>query len=234
MGIIKGRSGIPAEWIEPIGEQIKTVAINPFRVHPPDTLAELTDRVIHCKEQLDLVNPTVLRLTDGETVLDNELLERLGSGALLAEQSRKKSSRTMTIALSYGNLFITFEKSPVMAPGETQEITLAFAECRHENSVVQVEWQLPESWQFEEGSVHQMMGYYDNLRYLKVHLTAGEFLNALEYIPIKITVSNRNYPEFRVVPFQREGAVVAHNKGQYPPYWPFHDRIQRSHVASNC
>ena len=129
----------------------------------------------------------------------------------------------MTIPLSYGNLYITFEKSPIMAPGETQEITLSFAECRHENSVVQVEWQLPESWHFAEGSVHQLMGYFDNIRNLKVHLTAGEFLSTFEYIPIKITVSNRNYPEYRVVPMQREGAVIAYNKPPHTPFWPFHD-----------
>ena len=87
-----------------------------------------------------------------------------------------------------------------------------FEQSRHENSVVQMEWQLPEGWSFAEGPVHQIMGYYDSRISLKVHLTAGEFASSMVHIPVIITLSERNYPTYITVPFQREGTVEANWK----------------------
>ena len=209
LGIINGRSGIPKEWIEPIGEKIVTCSINPFRISPPATLGELTERVIRVKKMADMENPTIVRLTDDATVLDPEIVDRLADGAASMKRLLERSSSRLTIPLSYGVFAVDFAESPIMAPGETQELTVSFSESRHENCAFQVEWLLPEGWSIAEGNSQQLMGYYDGLRSLKIHLTAGEFDSTFVHIPVKFTVSNRMYPVFGVVTFERAGAVEA-------------------------
>lgn len=212
LGIMKGRSGIPQEWIEPIGETIVTISFTTLRIEPPRTLSELTDRVIACKKIMDQEDPTLLRLTDGETVIEDEMVRRLSDGDTALYRLTHRSSCTLEFPLPFGMLSVNYGTSPVTKPGDTQEITLMFEQSRHENSVVQMEWQLPEGWSFAEGPVHQIMGYYDSRISLKVHLTAGDFASSMVHIPVIITLSERNYPTYITVPFQREGTVEANWK----------------------
>ncbi|UKI32266.1 MAG: ADP-ribosylglycohydrolase family protein [Lentisphaeria bacterium] len=92
LGIVKGRSGIPAEWIEPIGETIRTVAIDPFHAEAPADLDELTERVIRCAEETQMVNPTLPRLTDGPTTISEKLRASLLSGEQVERRLWHKSS----------------------------------------------------------------------------------------------------------------------------------------------
>lgn len=65
LGIISGRKNLPQKWIDPIGNAIRTVAVQNYQLYVPATLEELTDRVIHAKVQVERENPTLPRLTTG-------------------------------------------------------------------------------------------------------------------------------------------------------------------------
>ena len=212
LGIIKGRSGIPKEWIEPIGESIQTIAVNSAGSYPPFpvTLDELTDRVIACKRHADATNPSLVRLTDGETTISAEHLEHLASGDLVKQNVLSKSSRAMEIETPWGILEIEFEKSPIVAPGESQCLTLRFKAGYFLNSMLQVKWQLPESWSIAEGSIQALLGYATQFSELKITLTAGEFPDGyLCHIPLLLTLNTQNYPAAGFVTFQRAGALAS-------------------------
>ena len=212
LGIIKGRSGIPKEWIEPIGESIQTVAVNTAGSYPkfPVTLDELTDRVLACKRYADATNPSLVRLTDGETTISAEHLERLTDGKKVELNVLSKSSRAMDIETPWGILEIEFEKSPVVAPGESQQLTLRFKAGYFLNSMLQVKWQLPEGWSIAEGDTQAVLGYATQFSELKITLTAGEFEDGyLCHIPLLFTLNTQNYPAAGFVTFQRAGTLAS-------------------------
>ena len=210
LGIIKGRSGIPKEWIEPIGESIQTVAVNTAGSYPkfPVTLDELTDRVLACKRYADAANPTLVRLTDGETTISTEHLERLDTGKKVETNVLSKSSRAMELPTPWGNLEIEFEKSPVVTPGETQQLTLRFRSGYYLNSILQVHWQLPAGWSIAEGDTQALLGYVTLFSETKITLTAGDFNDGfLCHIPLHFSLNTQNYPAAGFVTFQRAGVM---------------------------
>ncbi len=226
LGIINGRTGIPKEWIEPIGEAIKTVAIDPFHADAPATLDELTDRVVACKRIADLANPTLMRLTDGETVVDEALLARLADGSETVKRVLSKSSKYLTFEFPFGFFGIDFEKSPVIVPGESQELALEFFGGTHDDQTFSIEWHLPEGWSIAEGTEQRFMTYVGGRRKVTVTITAGEFSGAFEYIPVTFRLSGRSYPVYGTVPFQRAGVMGANGRyGVYQDYWDRRNQI---------
>lgn len=226
LGIMKGRSGIPKEWCEPIGETIKTVAIAPYRADAPLTLGMLTKRVIVCKKIADQENHTLVRLTDGATVIDDEVRKRLYDGSDCVKRILSKSSKRLNIPLPYGMFSVEFEKSPVVAPGQTQKLMLKFSGCKHDNQVFSVEWLLPEGWSIAEGNIQQFMTYPGLCRSQTVSLTVGDFAGMM-HIPVIFRVSGRNYPVYGVVTMQREGIAAVNGSELYQEYW---DRIKRKYA----
>lgn len=223
LGIMKGRSGIPEEWCEPIGETIKTVAIAPFHADAPATLGELTDRVIACKKIADLENPTLIRLTDGATAIGDDVRNRLYDGSECAKRVLSKSSKCLEIPLPFGIFSVEFEKSPVIVPGETQKLTLAFAGCPHDNQVLSAEWLLPDGWSFAGGNLQQFMTYTGGRREQNVGLTAGEFTGVV-HIPVIFRLSGRNYPVYGVVTMQREGIAAVNGRKVCQEFWDRRNR----------
>ena len=226
LGIINGRTGIPKEWIEPIGEAIKTVAIDPFHADAPATLDELTDRVVASISLSHHANPTLMRLTDGETVVDEALLARLADGSETVKRVLSKSSKYLTFEFPFGFFGIDFEKSPVIVPGESQELALEFFGGTHDDQTFSIEWHLPEGWSIAEGTEQRFMTYVGGRRKVTVTITAGEFSGAFEYIPVTFRLSGRSYPVYGTVPFQRAGVMGANGRyGVYQDYWDRRNQI---------
>jgi ADP-ribosylglycohydrolase len=212
MGIIKGRSGIPREWIEPIGENIKTVAVNPYRLELPETLGELTARTILCKEETEASNPTLPQLTDGSTLIPSEYREQLGTAKYVEKRVWSRSSKMFTQDVPWGKIGIEYEKGPAMAPGETQKIIVHGYGCLFECRSIYLDWQLPEGWSMKPGPQQSLMTK-NSIKYaLDVEITAGPGKESFTYIPVKVRISDRNSPVYLTVPFQLAGSVKS---GEY-------------------
>ncbi len=224
LGIMKGRSGLPEEWIEPIGDAIKTIAINPQNAEVPKTLTELTTRVISCKKLIDAVNPAVLRLTDGETVIGDEIMSKLSQKEETEFRVLSRSSYEWEIPLPYGLLSLTFEKGPLMEPGETQKVTITLRDTQLANTVFSLNWKLPEGWKIKSGSRQDIMiPYYLWSHKITVELTAGEFDGCIS-IPLECSLSSRNYADYARITFQRKNTANSDNTLGSLYYWDNHDR----------
>ena len=216
LGIILGRSRIPETWTAPIGEGIKTVAVNPYQLNLPETLDELTDRVLCCKLETDFANPTLMRLTDGETVVDAELRERLADGTECAKRVLSKSSRALDFPLLWGTFTVEYGKGPVTAPGETQTLKLGFHDCMFNCLSLSAEWQLPEGWEMSPGNRQTLMTREFCGHVLEIRITPGLFPASTVHIPVKLELSDRNYPFWITVPFQLAGSI----RSEYPLFAP--------------
>lgn len=223
LGIILGRSGIPVEWIEPIGEGIKTVAVNSLYLGVPETLDELTDRVVCCKMEADFENPTLMRLTDGETVIDDELRKLLADGCETARRVLGRSSRQLYFRLPYGRFTVEYEESPIMKPGDSQKLRLAFDGCSFVSRALTIKWQLPEGWTMSPEAQQMLMTRPGAGHSIEVELTAGKFADVMTYIPIELRISDRNFPSWIALPFQRAEVV----KSEWPGPEPIWDCVNR-------
>ena len=114
----------------------------------------------------------------------------------------------MELPTPWGNLEIEFEKSPVVTPGETQQLTLRFRSGYYLNSILQVHWQLPAGWSIAEGDTQALLGYVTLFSETKITLTAGDFNDGfLCHIPLHFSLNTQNYPAAGFVTFQRAGTM---------------------------
>ncbi len=228
LGIILGRSGLPKEWIEPIGESILTVAVTNYQLFVPATLQELTERVIRLKQLTEQENPLLVRLTENATHISDELRAGFGSGDKVAERVWCRSSRTLRNEFTWGAVTVEYDRSPVTAPGETQKLRLTLSDCMFDNRLLHLDWKLPDGWSMTPGPrqmLHNKMRMYSQLC---VEITPGEFSGAMEYIRLELRLSDRNNPNWIAVPFQLRGAVEQEELTYCKSFWEDeHRRIAR-------
>ncbi|MDD3153989.1 MAG: ADP-ribosylglycohydrolase family protein [Victivallaceae bacterium] len=206
-GIIQGRAKLPSRWIEPIGESIRTVAINPYRLAVPKTLAELTDRVLWCKKQTEMLNPELVALTEGATAISPECRKALCGAQIVRDRIWNKPSMAQIFDLPYGQLQVEYLSAAEAIPGEVLKMRLTERLCRFDCRTLNVEWLLPEGWEANPGPEQALLIEHDWKTVLEFELKAGEFSGAFEYIPLKVTVSGRPAPIYLTVPFGLRGAV---------------------------
>lgn len=150
LGILQGRSALPATWTEHIGERILTVAIERGNFRPPETVGDLTDQVI-------ALTPAVLQQGSARVTLDQRLdVHDAPAEQLLAvspEVSRLWDAPVGTTRVDAVHTLIELDylDMPVLAPGETVTVRLCAINAVTEHSDLDVEWLLPPGWSVEPG-----------------------------------------------------------------------------------
>ncbi len=224
LGILYGRSGIPQEWIEPIGESIQTVAINRFRLDVPRTLGELTDRVVLLAEETARRNPTLINFTDDAGTIDGEYLAGLVSEEAARKRIWNRPSFAQTYPMPWGEVAVEFESAPLLAPGESVKLRLVVRRTVFDDKIVHFEWGLPEGWTMSPGEELSLKAHFSQANAISMELTAGAFTGALEYLPLTIRLSGRFNPLVAMVPIQCKGCV----NNEYPEVdQSFHDGRNR-------
>ena len=207
LGILMGRKNLPQKWTEPIGNTIRTVAVQNYQLYVPATLEELTDRVIHAKLQVERENPTLPHLSADETRISETYRERFVEAGEAVERVLARSSRALGFDLPWGVLTIDYGTSPVTAPGETQKLTLTLTDCPHDNRLACFDWQLPEGWTMNPGASFALQSRQRMSSSITVEITPGEFRDSVVYLPVSLRLSDRRSPLWLTVPFQLRGAI---------------------------
>lgn len=236
LGIMKGRSGIPSEWIEPIGESIQTVAINPlggFLI--PKTLSELTERVIYLASSVQYESPTLLRISSETTNISPEHIEFLSSAEFVKNKLWTKSPYELTFDLPFGLLKIDYENSPEVLPGEAKNIRLTFASSAIVgNKSMRLKWLLPEDWQITPSRELEIncITYCDCIAPLQT-IIPGKFDSNYFYMPLEVKLTSRNNSIILNVPVQKKGSVDFNQIKLSPIHDLYQNHRARIELAKN-
>lgn len=209
LGIMLGRSGIPTNWIEPIGETIKTKAIDPFNACVPGTLDALTGRVIRQAQLAALTNGTLPRLSDAPFAVSAEYLAKLYDDEIVRTRIWNRSSFEMRFEINCNlTLGVEYLNGPELAPGESFQLRLRMYPGSTDNRIAHVKVQLPAGWSATPGAV-SLICHYLRESEVVLTLTAGEFDGPFQYVPLEVSLQDRFYPVTFRLPVQQRGAVTA-------------------------
>ncbi len=207
LGIIHGRSGIPARWIEPIGEHIVTCAITPFTLAVPRTVSELSDRVVRLAEQARAENPALTPLSEAATVWGEAAktaLAETGAARLIWQAS----SRELIFDLPFGTFSVEYLDGPIVEPGKPFRLRLVLKRTWQLEAQLQVSVRLPEGWSAAPMAL-QLMSKKEWSRGAANTVTVipGGFSGAYAYLPLELRLLDRGNPTVVMVPLQCQGAV---------------------------
>lgn len=232
LGIIYGRSKLPQKWIDPIGESIKTVAIDGFTMDVPKTVIELTDRVVRQALIAQRSNPTLPLISDEPTRLSTDFLAALHGSTAVAKRVWTKSPYALVFDLPYAQLSVDYENGPSLLAGEEKTIHIRLNELLFREQVVHVSLELPEGWQVHPArtlSINCLRGFTCKGTF---NIIAGPMTEAFTYIPMTVRLAGRFNPITLQVPFQLKGAAC-HWPDQindvHQPYWD-----EKNRRAARC
>lgn len=212
LGIIKGRNGIPSKWIEPIGESIQTVAINPLGFNAPKNLQELTNRVASLAMSAQKERPSLLRINSEATNVSADHLKNMASCDFAKEKIWTRSPYELTFNLPFGHVKVEYVNGPEILSGKAKEIELSFASFILENKNVSMTWKLPPDWKIapSQETVLNCRRYIDSR--IKQTIIPGDFEGAYFYLPLEIRLAGRANHATVNVPFQKQGSVSMNHK----------------------
>jgi hypothetical protein len=231
LGIIMGRSAIPPEWIAPIGESILTVAISKHGMQAPETLAELTDRVIRLARTTAAANPALFAISEAPTAVTDRHLQTLVDGAPAAAL-RRQSPFELVFDLPFMELAVDYDHGPAVRPGEAKKLTIRCRNCRFAEENVHLRWLTPADWRVLPGAAVVVMAkkYLGSVR-LEQTVVPGEFEEAFYYLPLEVRLGSRTHPVTLQIPFQKEGCVVYDQLTPDPDELAALSRLERARLS---
>jgi hypothetical protein len=145
LGILHGTQGIPAQWSEPIGLTIKTVAISGFQY--PDTLGQLTDETVAMSKKVLARNEASVGITEGPADLRHVGKLRL-SDPTTAKAIWHLSPWQVIWNESDLRTVVDYQSDPVIRPNQPRVVRVVLHFLSERSLSMQVSIQgLPEGWQ---------------------------------------------------------------------------------------
>jgi hypothetical protein len=228
LGIVLGRSGIPQEWIEPIGETIQTCSIDTYGrnnlCNLPGTLGELTERVIRMAFSAQQENPTLPQIVAMPTDITSDYREKLFNAEPVIKRIWSKSPYEMAFDLPYGRFAVDYDNGPEIVPGENKKLTLKMSNVRFVEKVGSFKLLLPEGWLAQPSAECVFTVKHTHIAAVEMTLVPGDFSGAYLYLPVEISLCDRFNPVVVHIPLQRKGSV---NHNTVQPCQDFHDASDR-------
>jgi ADP-ribosylglycohydrolase len=214
LGIIAGYDNIPEKWLKPIGDKIKTIAINPFGLHSlPSNIRDLTSRIIKIAEMAAMENPSLPQISNARTCIDTCKYK----DSTEAERIWKYSPYELTFDLPYAELTVMYEKAPIIKEGEEFALKLRISMLKSSMTEVDFRWHLPEGWTSRTASAKVHAVNYSS-PCIAMPFVPGAIKNSIEYVLLEVKLVDRNNSFFVNIPFQAENSTDYKRHIGFEPY----------------
>ncbi|MGM9626254.1 MAG: ADP-ribosylglycohydrolase family protein [Eubacteriales bacterium] len=153
-GIMYGSACIPADWAAHIGDHITTIAVNRGSLYGlPETCTALSERVYAMIDITYKANRVYnVRISDDAASAGEDDIARFYGGAF-AKALCEKAGKAYTIDFIWGSGEVCFASDPVIAPGQSVDITVhfranpVFPDPKH----LRLRWLLPDGFTVSGG-----------------------------------------------------------------------------------
>lgn len=223
LGILKGRSGIPQNWIDPIGEKILTCSIDTYNrnnILPyPATLSELTERVMFQAGLAQQENGTLVKLADEPTAISAEYVKQLHSGEAVKKRIWGKAEFEVAFDLPFGVFTVEYPEGPYVTPGKELKLKFKFRRIRPVENMASVKILLPSGWQAVNTDTVRMALFAGHESIWPVSVIPGDLADAVGYLSLEIHLADR-FTVYPVnIPLQRPNSVLAVYQDGDQPFW---------------
>lgn len=170
LGIIRGIDGIPEEFKNPVGERINTWCIDKtgaWRLQIPETVSQLTDRVLRLAPQFLGPYCDILNCGDGysiETKEKDELANREQAMNYWVRSDFLAQLARSPFCVSYDfviyNALLDYGQDPVIKAGKPRKFRLVLNNQVGQQQWLRIRWHVPAGWQVEPG--HTTAAFLDH------------------------------------------------------------------------
>ncbi len=221
LGIIKGFSNLPEEWIKPIGMGIQTYCITFLGdIWPlfPKTINELTDRVLNIAINTTVYNADLPQIVKGGAGFTQEEREALRipmspnhstDHPTTAELLWEKSSTEFQFEYSWAWVHVCYPDDPEVVPGEPFRLQIYFTRPSNRISDLRVKLRLPEGWVCagSEQGIY-LNSHRRNGDILTFDIIAPETFGCFETVELEIRRNGMLCPEIISLPMQHKGTYT--------------------------
>jgi ADP-ribosylglycohydrolase len=150
-GIMGGRSSIPREWTDPIGDRVITLAIDEASSPVPRTVTELTDQVMALTPGFVMAHDAGVEVSASAPTNLAALGKRLLEPGPQVQLLWRRSPHTHRFDLLHTAALLDYGRPPVVRPGEPFEVRLSFQSRFPDPRELDLEWFLPDGWTVRPG-----------------------------------------------------------------------------------
>ncbi len=155
MGIMHGKAGIPSDWAEYIGDDIKSAAIDmSISYIYPRTCTELTHRIAELMPTAFRAYEIPFAFIEGESDWSGHEERKGDQLGLVPDFDLPSTGLSMDFPdLHYARGRVEFDRCEVV-PGDTVQLTFIFRSVTRDTKHLTVQLHLPEGWTADRSSVH--------------------------------------------------------------------------------
>jgi hypothetical protein len=198
LGIILGKSGIPAEWSGPLGDRIVTIAIDRGSYWGfPATLGDLTEQVMQQIPAALTAFRCPVRIADSPTDLSAAAGMNLASSGT-APEIWGRSSYAVVHDFVHTRVTLDYQRDPVIRANEPFTLTVELKNLMPDHRHLDLAWRLPEDWAVYPGQCTRASLLQDETRKLSFTITAPALSQASYRGILEITATGR--PTVGLVP----------------------------------
>lgn len=205
-GILYGTEGIPQKWLDPIGDEIKTLSLD--RTHELykicDTVTELTDRIVNLMPAF-MVKSVKLVGKDGVEIItkDGDNLFDVGYDyggcrhRSFKDELILKNPATVTIKCGMYNAYLKYSNGIEISEGVETELEISFrAKCRP--GWIEAKIFAPDDWEIlpnKEPSFYMDYGK-DNYKSYKIRIIPHNLTKGRYEFPIQVALAEVKVPRY--------------------------------------
>ena len=183
LGIIKGASGLPQDWVEHIGDRIATCCINASYTYTPNipkTCAELTERVSEMMFNVMSAYGISVEYTDGDTEFSSDEADAVYRGYAQRILARNPLSYEINTSTHTGAL-VEYSTAPEVKADTPFEISLTLWNKWRDSHRLEISLVLPEGWTADcpRSVFLHNQGLNCDLKNIKITVTPNENINAV-------------------------------------------------------
>lgn len=220
IGIIKGFSNLPEEWLKPIGMGIRTCSITQLGgIWPklPKTITELTDRVLNVALNTATYNAELPRIIKNGTGFTQEEKDALltplspshkAASPTIAEILWEKPATELQFERSWAWMYVRYPDDPEIIPGKPFRLQVRFNRCTNRITDLRLKLRLPEGWSCPRAEQGLFLAEFKYGECVSFDITAPENASAFGYVELEVLRDGFVCPELFALPVQVKGGYA--------------------------